>query len=271
MNYKIKDIKRAIQDLSNIINDILNANHDTYQSLVRRFVSFIRGNEIVNQIVKPLLDIELDTDLVRDVPQSGWGRFELPANMTEHLALVLQLFCYFEDQNIRVRDFTLKYFKKRSFDENIDIFNHQVVRPAFRELMNRLNDFIGDELNEHTEEMVYQQNFQIFNVGDINAGGGSIAFGKDIKQEVVSQGFIERYIRELINLGVGIKEIDEVRPIIEEIDEENKKDTIDKSRLKKLLNNLYQHGKEVMIKAIINVATRPETLKAAQEYLQNLG
>ena len=268
MKYSSKIIKRSIRDFENILSDVEGANQHTYITLIGRFIDFTKNNDIIKEIIKPLINLKLNFEDILKRHPNGLGDLHLPLNINKHIAFVLQLFLKTEDKEFNFIDFLLSYFKQNTFDENIYIFNSSVVEPAFRELLIKLNDFIEDEVEG--KEDVNITNYQIFNIGSISATKSNIIIGNNnaiINQNNIDS-FKEDFIRELLSKGFNIEQIDNIRPSITTIHSEINKAKIDKSVFNKALSKLKEVGGNVMIQTITTLITKPEIIRAIEDFIQ---
>ena len=60
MKYSSKIIKRSIRDFENILSDVEGANQHTYITLIGRFIDFTKNNDIIKEIIKPLINLKLN-------------------------------------------------------------------------------------------------------------------------------------------------------------------------------------------------------------------
>ena len=268
MKYSSKIIKRSIRDFENILSDVEGDNQHTYITLIGRFIDFTKNNDIIKEIIKPLINLKLNFEDILKRHPNGLGDLHLPLNINKHIAFVLQLFLKTEDKEFNFIDFLLSYFKQNTFDENIYIFNSSVVEPAFRELLIKLNDFIEDEVEG--KEDVNITNYQIFNIGSISATKSNIIIGNNnaiINQNNIDS-FKEDFVRELLSKGFNIEQIDNIRPSITTIHSEINKAKIDKSVFNKALSKLKEVGGNVMIQTITTLITKPEIIRAIEDFIQ---
>jgi hypothetical protein len=242
MEFSSKEVKRAIRDFKGVAEDLLSASHNTYSSRVDSFITFIEQNIVLNHIVNPLLNKQIDFDAINYSGNGYWIELKLPINMEDQLAYLLQTFHASCREKFSLDSYLLRVFKKKSFNENISLWSYQVVRPCIRELINKLSDLIEDEVEG--KEAIADSVLQIFNIGNISAQHGSnIAIGQAITQSSTNENIVEKIIERVRKENmVDEDKIEEVKVTCEELQEEVKNNEPSDSKLKDITKKLFGLG-----------------------------
>lgn len=261
MTFSSKEVKRAIRDLENAASDLLNASYATHKARVNRLIELLESNLVLIYIVKPLLEMPVDTN---EIEQEN--DLYLPTNINEQIAYILQLLKRASNNQVDLDIFGMVVFGEHSASQGIFILNNEVIRPCLRELLLKLEDLIEDEVAG--KEQINPNNLQIFNWGNISANGGNIAIGQDISQKIEVEHFPEKIVSAFLNAGFSLEKIDAVRPAIEQLDTELKKKEVEVPVLKRILAKIYEIGEKSMIQIITNLITKPEIISAANEFVK---
>ena len=180
MSISSKQIQRAIRDFENIITDLTYSNYDNYQRIAKRLVVFLKTNEIINKIIQPLISMRVDTKNIIIDHRNGRGTIKLPSDINEHIAFVLQLFFQYSNKDDRgLANFAFQFFSSDRLNDSISEMNQTLVQPAMRELINRINDYVEDEISD--KENIELSSIQVFNIGSIFNKDGNVALGQNIK------------------------------------------------------------------------------------------
>jgi hypothetical protein len=184
MSYEKKHIKRAITELSECITNILNAERDQYATRLRQLFLVIKNNEILDFIISPYINLELDEEKTGFIGTSHSMKcdFVIPENDDEEIALILKVLLVFAENDNSIDDNTFSLYMQNSFDENLYLFNKAIVEPAFRKLMRKLQYKIED-IGAMQNEEIESGEITIINVGKITADKSMIAIGKNITQQ----------------------------------------------------------------------------------------
>ena len=270
-----KEIQRSMRDFDSVMTDLLNTDIDTYDTLLKRFVLFIENNVFLRKIIDPILNVEIDFSKIMIDLNNGWYQIKLPVDIKDHLAFLIQLFYTYknDDENKTIMGLVDRAYPQPSGIgryNSLQEFNAQVVAPGLRELINKINDFIEDEVEDREDIPISA--IQIFNYGTIKSESGDIAFGKDISINKIYniQEFRENYIKILLDNNFKIDVIDNLRPIIDNIQTEVCRKKLDKSKIKVYLNKLLQVGGKLAVQLFIQVITNPELVVIAKEVLDKI-
>jgi hypothetical protein len=184
MKYEKRHINRAIGELSECLSNILNAERDQYALRIRQLFLTIKNNEILDFIIKPYLDLQLDEEKVGFI---GTGHsmkcdFVIPENEDEEIALILEVLKFMAENESAVEGGPFSIYMKNSYDENLYLFNQNIVEPAFKKLQRKLQYKI-DDISIVQENTIDAGDITIINIGKIDADHSMVAIGKNIKQQ----------------------------------------------------------------------------------------
>ncbi len=271
MNFKAKEVKRAIRTLEVATSDILNAGYLTYKVRIERFIAIINEDKVINSIVAPLLTIPVDFDSIHVSNSGDWiSELRLPISIDEQLAYVIQIFYKVKTGAIDLGNLSFRIYRKNRFEDNIQLFLSQIARPCLRELLDRLHYLVEDEVEG--QESIASAALQIFNYGSITAEQGSaVAIGKDIQQTVTYKNITPKVMEVVREQQVVPEEkMAEVEQVINEIQEEINKDEPSESKLKSFAGKVYGLGETALLKVISNELTDPKWGHAVSKTLLSL-
>ncbi|UNT55629.1 toll/interleukin-1 receptor domain-containing protein [Lysinibacillus capsici] len=176
---KAVKIKRAIRDFKQIANDYLHSHYDSHHNNLSRFFTFAYENEIIKQIIEPLMNMEIDINKIFETSNGFWIRnVNLPIDKNERIAAVLQLMEMERNREISFENISVRMNpREKNLPRLLSLFNQGIVAPVFRDLFVKLDDFIEDELE--TDEEVPSSILNIF-YGNVTARqGGNITIGQN--------------------------------------------------------------------------------------------
>ncbi len=258
MNISRKEIQRSLRDFGNIISDLINAEFKNLQSLTKRFVSFSMSDTVISKIMKPLLVMKLDRDNIIIDYEGASSDINIPSDMTEHISFVIQLLYQFEDaKNDAFANFALQYFPSHEFDSSISKMNDILIKPAMRELINKINDFIEDEVKQ--QESIELSSIQIFNIGDIVNKNGNIAIGQDIKIDSVKNidKLSDEFLKIILEKGYSYTDFELIKDDIELIKEQLNKENPNNKILEKAFQNIKNIRDQVFFSILVNLISSP--------------
>lgn len=179
---KAVEIKRAIRDFSQIANDYLHSHYDSHHNNLHRFFMFAYGNEVIKQIIEPLMKMQVDLDNIFITSNGFWIRnVNLPVDKNERIAVVLQLMDMERKKEISFENISLRMNpREKNLPRLLAIFNRDIIAPVIRDLFVKLNDFIEDELEQKDE--VPNSVLNIFYGSIIAEQGANVAIGQSITQ-----------------------------------------------------------------------------------------
>jgi hypothetical protein len=236
MQFQKKYIKRAIEEFGELLSNVVNSEMDQYQLRIRQLFLLIENNEILNTIISPYINMELDEEkfgLIQN-NDSGEDKYFTPEDEDEEIAFTLkELKKISESENEDAAyEYTVNIYEKRSCDENVYLFNKNIVAVAFTKLRRKLQYKIEDiHITENENEPVDARAITIIKINNIHAENSNIAIGKDITQS--NENVFEK-MRGEINKNIK-DEADktELLSCINEL-EANK---LNKNKLNELYNN----------------------------------
>lgn len=268
MSISTKQIQRAIRDFENIISDLSLADYDNYQSIIKRFVLFAQQNDIINKIIQPLLSFKIDTSKIVIDHHNGWGTIKVPPDVNEHIAFVLQLFFEFSDKDDHsIANFAFQFFPSGNFNISLSNMNERLVNPAMRELVNRINDFIEDEVEN--KESIELSAIQIFNIEKIVNKNGNIALGQNININSVENidKIPDEFLKIILDKGYTYSDFEKVKFEIEQIIEELKKNNPNKDILSKAFEKIKNIGSKVFVEILVKLISKPIVTTIAAAFL----
>lgn len=195
---KAVKIKRAIRDFKQIANDYLQSHYDSHRNNLSRFFIFAYENEVIRQIIEPLMNMEIDINKIFETTNGYWIRHvNLPMDKNERLAAVLQLMKMENNREISFENISLRMNpREKNLPRLLSIFNRDIIAPVFRDLFVKLDDFIEDEIE--TNEELPSSVLNIF-YGNVTARqGGNIAIGQNITQSIDLEVVSSEQQRELV-------------------------------------------------------------------------
>lgn len=271
MSFKNKEVKRAIRDFERKAENLINAGSRIYQTRVNEFVNLIKSNKVINSIVGPYFEIEIDFEEIENQSGgTGWFNLTLPEDEDRQIAYVLQIMKLSSEGNFNIDKYALHAFAHKSLDHNLSDWNQQVLIPCLQLISDKLQDLIEDEVEG--KEEISESVLSIINFGEINAEQGNVAIGQSITQSIetgnISKEIVERALeKEVISTQ---EEIEGLKEVTSKIEEELSKDTPSKSSLKSFVGKLYEIGQNGLLTIAGNVITNPIWSDAVASYLLNI-
>ncbi|EOR20418.1 hypothetical protein A500_17325 [Clostridium sartagoforme AAU1] len=194
-----KEIIRARRDIQGCMEDILNNFGRTmYHVNIKRFINLIEFNRVLKFLTAPFYD--LDTNNIEE-DDDGWIELNISDSIDYQIAYVFKKFKYFSSVDDQLVEYNFLYdvFRNTSSYENVEIWNNEVVKPCFREILFRIDDLIEDLPKE---EEVNAKYMSIINIGSISNANGNLAIGDKNIQNNNSVDLFEDIIR-LINENIN--------------------------------------------------------------------
>lgn len=268
MSISSKQIQRAIRDFENIISDLSYADYDNYQRIIKRFVLFAQKNDIINKIIQPLLTVQIDSSKIVIDHRNGWGTIKVPPDINEHIAFVLQLFFQFSEKDDHsLPNFALQFFPSDNFNISLSYMNERLVNPAMRELVNRINDFVEDEVED--KESIELSAIQVFNIESIVNRNGNIAIGQNININSVKNidKLPDEFLKIILDRGYSYSDFEKVKYDIEQIKEELKKDNPSKDILSKAFEKIKTIGSKIFVEILVKLISKPIVTSIAATFL----
>jgi len=264
---KAVGIKRAIRDFAQVANDYLRSHYDSHHNNLNRFFTFAYGNEVIRQIIDPLMKMPINLNSIFETSNGFWiSHVNLPLDQNERIAAVLQLMEKESKREISFEDISLKMNSgEKNLPRLLAIFNQDIVAPAIRDLFTKLDDFIEDEI-EHKEE-VPPNVLNIF-YGNITAQqGGNVAIGHSITQTANYRSMSEKLMQEVVkDDSIPNEQHERIKVLAENVEEELRSPEPNKSKLKDLVGQFYNVGKNGLLKLTKSVIEDPRWASAISDY-----
>lgn len=215
-----KEIVRARRNIQGCMEDVLNNMGRTmYHVNIKRFINIIESDKVLKFLTYPFY--QLDISGIEE-ENGGWIELNIPESIDYQIAYVFKKFKYFSrsDNNLVEHNFLYEVFRNTSSYENAEIWNNEVVKPCFREILFRIDDLIED-LPE--KEEVNAKYMSIINIGNVSNANGNLSIGDNNIQHNNSEDLFEDIIR-LINENINNDdEKKEVLSVVKELkDNKNK-------------------------------------------------
>lgn len=267
MNFQEKEIARAIRKYNDLTNDVLNSASQVYQDRVIKLVNFFSNNKVMNHLISPYLEIELEANkYVKEIPD-GWYDLFIPESEEKEIAFALQILFDSVNEEFNFANWGTKVVKESNFDQTVYKLNSRIFQPVFRELGHKLNDLFEDEVKGKNQ--VQSSNLQIINYGNIDSKNSNIALGQNINQ-TQEIGLKEEVIKNLLKNGFSFDEVKKIESEIEDITQEVQKENPDKGIFKKALNKIYKVGEKTAITILSNTISNPTFIAVINEFTKKL-
>lgn len=261
MTERWDEISKANRDFRNAVQDLLNANHNTYDSKVKALLYLINNNRILSELLAPYLERALDLAQIEQT-FNGWGKLELPLEKDHRTAYGLQVLKRFTLQERAALGYAGHFFYKENFNAALRNLNEQLLVPVFREVYNMLDDLL-EQNKEPSRPETAGSGISIHTLtvhGPANVGHGA-------SQTVVSyHGVSEQIISALLQSGISTSEVDKIRVHVDALAEEMKKAHPEQSNIKRILSSIYEVAK-LAVPIISTVVNHPEVTAAARQLL----
>lgn len=263
-SYKSKDVKASINEFKDGVDDLLGADSNVFDSKLKKLIYIIENNEILKSIINPYLEYKLNYEEIEMQDTSGWLNINFPTDKNGYIAYVLQLLYTFSERKYYVFEYGVNVFRKTRNEEVLYLLNNQILLPCFRELFYKLNEVLENEINN--TDIIQSSKIQIFNVRNITSTGSTFAFGKNITQNTsYNQGLTDNVVKELLENGFKLKNIDAIRSVLEDLEDEIKKEIPNEGKLKKIFSTLYQFGEKLMLRILEKYITRQDVVSVMNE------
>jgi len=271
-NYTEREVKVSIRRLNAAIEDIISASYVTYKANIEYFVELSRSNPIIESIVEPFRNIDINFEEIHISYNGHWiNEVRLPSSMDHRIAYIIKVFDAVSEKQISLVDFTLKIYKHKRLADNIREYLNDIAVPQLKELLYMLNDLLEDEVQG--KESIPEAAFHLINHGTIHASQGSnIGLGKDIQQTANYNNNITNEIMEKIRNIEGLSEekINEIEVLANEVQEEINNSEPSPGKLKKLATKVYEIGETAALKAFTTAVSDPRWGQAAAETLMGM-
>lgn len=269
MKFSQKEIKRAIRDFEKTIDTLQSAGHKVYQSRAKDLIGLVLQNKVLNSIVGPYLIMDVDFKSIENSPHGDWYDLQLPNEKDLQIAYSLQIMKRSSEGEFSIDSYVFHIFAQKRINENIRLWNEQILFPALDDLITRLDDMIEDEVDG--KEKVEADSLQIINYGSISADHGNVALGRDITQTLKIGALSDELIRKALDQGfIKQSQAKEVKATTDEIQSELERDNPSQNILQELASSIYDLGSKGLLSLSTNVITNPKWGEAVTAFLFGL-
>jgi len=131
------ELKKIMYDFNSISNRLLQADFDDYNNVLSKFISFVRGNELIFDYISDCG--ECDQDLEQEFKQVGesYGDtiFSLGTTDAEEVRTVFAILCHIADNKIEIQyGIGMGYSHSNKYQDKIKGFNDRVVMVLIRHI-----------------------------------------------------------------------------------------------------------------------------------------
>jgi hypothetical protein len=237
MTFEKKQINRAVDELTECLSNILKAARDQYPVRLRQLFATVKNNEVLTFIFKPYFDLKLNEDEIGFI---GTGHhikcdFVIPKNDDEEIALILRVLEVFGEHEECINDNTLSIYMQNTYDENLYLFNRNIVEPAFRKLMRKMRYKLED-INAIQSEKIEGHEITIFSVGTIYANHSQVAIGENIIQQ--NENIFSKLKNEIKNKIENENDREELLSYVTEMERNRNDKEIFRNYYDKFINRL---------------------------------
>lgn len=223
--------------MAECLNNILNAARDQYPIRIKQLFATVKNNEVLNFLFQPYFDLELNEEETGFI---GTGHhmknnFVIPENDDEEIALILNVLKFYGEHEDRINDCTRSVYMQNTYDENLYLFNRNIVEPAFKKLMRKMQYKLED-INATQKEIMEEHEIKIFNIGTINATQSQVAIGENITQQ--SESIFEKMKKEINSKIENEKDKEELLSCVTEMERNKNHKEIFRSYYDKFINRL---------------------------------
>lgn len=178
-----KQIRRALHTLEKRINIVCDADESNFENSVTNLMYVINNTSVLDVMLKPYFQCEIDCKDVFVEDYNGWHRVFLPAKTSDRISFVLKFMRKVEERNLNVSITGLLYtiYQHKTIDYNYREFVKKVIAPCLEDLMDEVKYHVEDNLSDDTAEYTNAQ-IQI-NIKEIN-NNGNISFGNNNSQGI---------------------------------------------------------------------------------------
>lgn len=268
MEFSQKEIKRAIRDFEKTIHSLQYAGHKVYSTRVKELIGLIKQNKVINSIVGPYLFMDIDFESIEN-SSGGWFELQLPEEKDLQIAYVLQVMKRASEGEFTIETYALNIFVAKKLNENIRLWNEQILFPCLDNLMDKLNDLIEDEVEG--KDHIESGSLQVINYGSISADHGNVALGENITQILKVGELSDELVKKAIEQGViDQSQVNEVKETTNEIQDELEKTNPSENNLQSLASSIYDIGSKGLLRLSTNVINNPKWGEAVTSFLLGL-
>lgn len=137
MKLNRKELKKIIYDFNSISNRLLQADFEDYTGVLIKFISYIRGNELIFDYITDCGEVDFDLEReYQEVATSHGGLiFSLGESDAEEVRNVYALLSYIADNKKEIHyGVASGYAYSRNYQDKVKGFNHRVVMVLIRHI-----------------------------------------------------------------------------------------------------------------------------------------
>ncbi len=256
------NIEKSIKDYISLCKNLLESEHNNYNTYVQRFLNMTERDENVKHIINTLKPTLNNYDEYYFVRQNGWGDLRIPTELDDHIQMLILLYRDLSSGKISLIQFTLTFFKDTNINTNVNRFNDYFVKPALEEILNRLNEQY--EKTKSVKKSDDSKSIVFTNYGTIHNEQGNLGVGTNISMENKSsyEKLPEEFALALLQNGFTLKDIDVLRDDIEELKLLLVQQKPDESKIKNIFKKVLSVGGNLMVGILANIISRPEITSA---------
>jgi len=268
MELSQKEIKRAIRDFEKSIHSLRSADHNVYSTRVKELIGLIEQNKVINSIVGPYLVMDMNFESIEN-SFGGWFDLQLPEEKDLQIGYVLQIMKRASEGEFSIETYALNIFRVKKLNENIRLWNEQILFPCLDKLMDKLDGLIEDEIDG--KDQIEARSLQVINYGSISANHGNVALGKEITQKLDVKNLPEELVRKALEQEIiDQSQVNGVKATTYEIQKELEKTNPSESNLQKLASSIYDRGSKGLLSLSTNVINNPKWGEAVTNFLFGL-
>lgn len=191
MQFDKREISRAVEECNECMTNIINADSENYIFRLKQFFTKVDKNNVLSFIIKPYLFLQLDETKVGfvNMHHAKWD-FVLPEDDDEEISVILKTLYEMKDNEDSIISVPHTLYLQDHIEEDINLFNANLIGPAFNKLARKLRYKIED-LQLIEENTIDSSKITIINIGNITATNSTIGVGEHINQTLKKNVFAE--------------------------------------------------------------------------------
>lgn len=233
-SYNKKDIKNMSSDFRVVANRLLNSEYDTMDNNLKRFVHYIKTTPLINNYLQPLKEKYSSFDIEKDISQVQYnGGLTEFIDSEEEVSYSYQVLLYIVENNVSYRRYVMGYSTSNNFSDMVKSFNNKFILP-FVNNIDRYFERICVEMgmDETTNYYINNNDNVQLNIAKDNATITAIQNNYSEIDKLVEK------IKDKVNVIDNSEIQEEIIDNIEGIQEEVKKGTVKKGRIKSFVTSL---------------------------------
>lgn len=255
--YEEKDINREFRYISNYGYDLVQSNSDNFLNRADIFIRKIQDTPALNQLLAPYFERKLNlSEIIIQNPIRLETQIKFPATLDDRIAFILQFLRKIVDDNKNLHNFMYSIYGNRTINNNYIEFNRNVTRPLIRDLLEKIQYFIEDNITDPTKEISPAQ-LQIINA-TINTQG-NVAVGHDIVQNIshqyIPEDVLKKFYSSFMENGLDPESLLEIKTELQSLSEELAPGKQDQSKVKQIISTLTSKlgsfGKDLIEKSLV--------------------